>query len=89
LVQTGHSIAEFAYEFPQHFKNWKETSNTLVSLSIQDENHLQRLYEKLMWRDAHVIRFTEPDIGDQLTAICYYGTPEMRKITNKLNLTLS
>jgi len=34
------------------------------------------------------VAFTEPDIGDQLTSICFYGTPEMRKITNKLKLAL-
>ena len=88
LVQTGHAIAEFAHKHPQLFKDWVETSNYLVSLSTQDENHLEKLYEKLKWRGAQVIRFTEPDIGDQLTAICFYGTPEMRKITNRLNLAL-
>jgi len=38
---------------------------------------------------ATVVAFHEPDIDNQLTSICYYGTPEMRKITNKLELALS
>jgi len=88
LVQTGHAIAEFAHKHPQQFKHWVETSNYLVSLSTQDENQLERLYWKLKDNGADVIRFTEPDIGDQLTSICYYGTPELRKITNRLNLAL-
>ena len=88
MVQSGHAIVEFANKHPQPFKDWTETSNYLISLSVQDENHLKRLYEKLKWRGANVVAFTEPDIGDQLTAICYYGTPELRKITNKLDLAL-
>ena len=89
LVQSGHSIAEFAHKFPDRFKEWIEKSNYLISLSTKDEAHLFMLYEKLKWADADVVAFTEPDINNQLTAICFYGTPEMRKITNKLKLALS
>jgi len=66
-----------------------ETSEYLVSLSIENEEKLQRLYYKLQDNGADVVAFKEPDIGDQLTSICYYGTPELRKITNKLELSLS
>ena len=89
LVQTGHAIAEFAHKHPQLFTHWTTTTNYLISKAVQDEKHLKRLYEKLKWRGADVVAFTEPDIGDQLTAICFYGTPEMRKITNKFKLALS
>jgi hypothetical protein len=60
----------------------------MISLSIQDENQLKKLLKKLQFRDANVVAFHEPDIGDQLTSICFYGTPELRKLTNKLNLAL-
>jgi len=63
-------------------------SEYLVSLSTNNEEKLQRLYYKLLDNGADVVGFTEPDIGDQLTAICYYGTPEMRKHTNNLDLAL-
>jgi hypothetical protein len=66
-----------------------ENSEYLVSLSVDNEDKLQRLFYKLQDNGADVIAFTEPDIGDQLTAICYYGTPELRKITNKLELALN
>ena len=89
LVQTGHAIAEFAHKHPQLFTDWTTSSNYLISKAVQDEENLKRLYEKLKWRGADVVGFTEPDIGDQLTAICFYGTPEMRKITNKYKLALS
>jgi len=66
-----------------------ETSEYLVSLSIDNEEKLQRLFYKLQDNGADVVAFTEPDIDNQLTSICYYGTPELRKITNKLELSLS
>lgn len=89
VPQTTHSVTKFAHEFPEKFKDWYENSQYVVCLSVPNENHLKKLYEKLKWRDADVVAFTEPDIGNQLTAICYYGTPELRKITNKLKLALS
>lgn len=89
LVQTGHSIAEFAHQYPTHFHEWIQNSNYLVSLSVDNEENLNELYDKLKYFGANVVAFTEPDINDQLTSICYYGTPELRKLTQKLNLALN
>ena len=88
MVQSGHALGRFAHHFPNHFTDWITTSEYLVSLSIDNEDKLQRLFYKLQDNGADVVAFTEPDIGDQLTAICYYGTPEMRKHTNKLETAL-
>ena len=89
LVQSAHSLAEFAHQFPNHFKDWKQNSNYIISLSVDNEEKLQRLYYKLQDNGANVVAFTEPDINDQLTSICYYGTPELRKLTEKLDLALN
>lgn len=88
LVQSAHSLAEFAQQFPDKFAEWKQQSNYLISLSVDNEEKLQRLFYKLQDNGADVVAFTEPDINDQLTSICYYGTPEMRKHTDKLDLAL-
>jgi hypothetical protein len=88
LVQSGHAIAEFVQQFPDKFAEWKQQSNYLISLSVDNEERLQRLFYKLQDNGADVVAFTEPDIDNQLTAICYYGTPEMRKITQNLDLAL-
>jgi hypothetical protein len=87
-VQTGHSIAEFAHLYPNHFNDWMRESKYLVSLSVDNEESLKDLYNKLKSNGANVVAFTEPDIQDQLTSICYFGTPEMRKHTQKLDLAL-
>jgi len=61
----------------------------VVALSIDNEEKLQHLYEKLLWRGANVTQFSEPDIGDQMTSLCFLGTPELIKNTNNLKLALS
>lgn len=86
LVQSNHSIADFAYEHPLEFKKWKEESNSIVSLSIGDQDKLIDLYDKLSKLTACTI-FYEPDISSY-TSICLYGTPEIRKKLSKLPLAL-
>ena len=89
MAQTVHSSSRFAYHYPELHREWIEQSEYVVSLSVDNEEKLQRLYYKLQDNGAVVVAFHEPDIDNQLTSICYYGTPEMIKITNKLNLALS
>jgi len=88
LCQTGHAIADFAHELPQFFKSWKDNSNYLISLSAKDENQLNNIYEKLRDRGAPIIAFREPDLDDQLTALCFYGLPHYRKLVSNLPLAL-
>jgi len=88
LAETIHSVSEFAFKFPDRFQHWKTTSNYVVALSIDDEEKLEDLYSRLKWHGADVIGFNEPDINNQLTSICYYGTPELQKHTSKLKLAL-
>lgn len=88
VAQSCHAIADFAHELPQFFKSWKDKSNYLISLATQDEQSLQKLYDKLRERGAPIIAFREPDIGDELTAICFYGLPHYRRIVSNLPLAL-
>ena len=69
-------------------REWIEKSEYVVSLSVSNEEQLQHLYDKLLSNGATVMAFREPDIQNQLTSICYYGTPEMRKLTSNLELAL-
>ena len=58
-------------------------------LSVDNEEKLKEIHTKLKWFNAHVVTFNEPDMGNQLTAIAYYGTPKLMKITQHLKLALS
>ena len=86
VCQSLHSLADFAFEFPEDFKKWKLESNSIISLSIKNEYELKDLYQKLKDISPSVI-FFEPDI-DQHTSICVYGTPEVRKMLAKFPLAL-
>ena len=89
LAQSIHSSNRFAYHYPELHREWIEKSEYVISLSVKNEEQLKDLYDKLKWYGAHVVAFYEPDINNQMTSICYYGTPEMRKHTQKLDLALS
>ena len=88
MVQSMHSLADFAHELPQFFKSWKDNSNYLISLATQDEQSLENIYNKLCEHGAPIVAFREPDHYDQLTAICFYGLPHYRKLVSNLPLAL-
>lgn len=88
VVQSNHSIVDFIFKFPSLSQHWKETSNSIISLSVPTLNELEKLSQKLKSLGYFVSEFNEPDIGDELTAITVYGTPEVRKKLNYLPLAL-
>jgi peptidyl-tRNA hydrolase len=87
VVQSAHSLAEFAAEHPQTFLKWKKDTNSIICLSVKDEETLLKLYEKLS-KKTQSSSFYEPDV-DAFTAICVYGTPEIRKSLSHLPLVLN
>ena len=89
LAQSIHSATEFAHKHPNLFNDWMTTSQYVVSLSVDNEEKLKDIFDKLKYFGANIVSFCEPDINNQWTVICYYGTPELRKITQKLDLALN
>lgn len=85
-VQSTHSIADFAHDHPQHFAEWKSTSNSIICLSAKSEDHLLKLYEKYKGKTPTTI-FFEPDVN-AYTSLCLFGTPEIRKSLSHLSLLL-
>ena len=88
LVQSNHAVADFAYEHPQKFREWKDTSNYIISLQIPDEHQLIKLYEKLSDQGAIATLFREPDIEDEATSFAFFGTEDLRKKVSNLKLSL-
>lgn len=85
-VQSTHSIADFAHEFPDTFRKWKNESNSIICLSAKSEEHLLKLYEKYSLLTP-TIKFFEPDVNEW-TSICLYATPDIRKKLSSLPLIL-
>ena len=86
VPQAAHSLADFAYIYPETFKKWKEESNSIICLSAKSQEHLLNLYHKFSSRTEGVL-FYEPDV-DEHTSVCLYGTPEVRKGLSHLPLSL-
>jgi len=86
LPQSLHAIADFAYENPETFHNWKQESNSVICLSVESEERLLKYYDKLS-KITPSTKFYEPDV-DEWTSICVYGTPDVRKRLSHLPLAL-
>jgi len=54
-----------------------------VSLSVSNEEQLLNLYDNLKSNGASIVAFHEPHYENQMTSLCYYGTPPMRKLMRK------
>lgn len=83
-VQSCHSVADFASNYPGKFLKWKQESNSIICLSVRDENELKDLYQKLKF-DTESVIFWEPDLN-AYTSICLYGSPEIRRRLKYLTL---
>lgn len=88
VVQTAHAIADFAYDHFDLFKQWKQESNSIITLAVKNEQSLIDIYVKLKEITPHITSFREPDIDNQMTAIAVYSTPEMRKMLCHIPLAL-
>jgi len=83
---SAHAVADFAFEHPEIFKQWKEESNSIICLAAKSEEHLLKLYEKYS-KITPAVKFFEPDVNEY-TSICLYVTPSIRKSLSSLPLTL-
>jgi peptidyl-tRNA hydrolase len=69
MLQAAHAAIEFQHEHHEIAKEWNTNSKYLVFLSVENEEKLQRLLEKIQFKNLKYSVFLEPDIGNQLTAI--------------------
>ena len=86
LAQTGHAIAEFCLTHHTEAKKWN--NNYLISLSIENEEKLEKLSSIFEENNILFSKFYEPDIGNELTSICFIETEFTRKYTKCLKLAL-
>lgn len=87
-VQSSHSLLDYVIQHPQISSQWNIHSNYLISLSAKDEDHLQKLSQKLDKLGVEHIKFYEPDIGNQLTSIAFMSNTALRKKFANLPLLL-
>ena len=86
-VQASHAMRQFQAEYPEVERQWFETSNTLVLLSVPNEQSLARLLYKATDRDIKASAFREPDLSNALTAVAL--EPDGAKLVRNLPLALN
>jgi peptidyl-tRNA hydrolase len=85
IVQSAHSVADFAVQHPEIFKDWHEQSNSLICLAVPDLNELHKFIDKCKEKDIKYTEFYEPDVN-QITSVCLEPSDKARKITSSLKL---
>jgi hypothetical protein len=68
-------------------KRWN--NNYLISLSIESEEKLFYFSKKLNELEIPYSIFTEPDIGDELTSLCFIETEDTKNLTRRLQVSLN
>lgn len=87
-MQTSHAVADFIFEHPQIAKEWKDTSNYIVTLAAKDQLQLQNLILKLQEKGISYTAFREPDIDNQITAVAIQPSESTRKLCSSYPLAL-
>lgn len=87
-VQSTHAAIDFVFEHPTRAGPWHRDSNTLVMLTVKNVNGLRHLMRKCDYLRLAYTVFREPDIGNQITAICIEPHPEAYKMVAKLPLLI-
>jgi peptidyl-tRNA hydrolase len=88
-VQASHAIIKFVFEHPQIANNWYNISQYLVELSVNNQEELLELVEKLKWKDISFSEFREPDLDNELTAIALEPSEKARRVVSSMPLLLS
>lgn len=84
-VQSTHAAINFIFEHQDRAGPWHE-SNYLVQLSVANEKELEELIGKCQKAYLALTIFKEPDIDNQITAICIEPSKLTQKIVKKLPL---
>jgi hypothetical protein len=79
-VQAGHALAEYLLRGPW---NSKWDNETLVYLGVENKFELEKLIYKFDNRSIKFVKFIEPDLNDEVTAI---ATEYDGSITSGLDL---
>ena len=88
MTQSLHACVAFTQLYPEIIQEWTRLSNYIVVLSVKDESDLIKLSTKLSCENINFSSFTEPDINNQVTAICIEPCDRSRRICSNFPLAL-
>lgn len=85
-VQATHAAIDFQHEHQAEAINWHTKSNYLAILTTSDQESLIRLITKAIVTGIKHTIFREPDIDNEITAICFEASDAARKLTSSCPL---
>jgi hypothetical protein len=86
--QAIHSVIEFIFMFPEETKNWHDTSNHIVFLEADDDEHLGQLMADAYQLGIYSVGFHEPNLDNDLTSVVFEPTLKSKELLKELPLAL-
>lgn len=83
-----HALAEFLINFKTEAMKWYTESNSIVFLCTENENTLLEFVNKIKSKNIKYSEFREPDLNNQLTAICIEPSSKTKKLCYHFKLAL-
>lgn len=87
-VQAAHAAIDFQHQHSSIAREWNINSNYLIFLSVQDEQELKRFIQKFQIYGLNHTVFAEPDLDNQVTAVCVEPSERTMKLCSHLPLAL-
>lgn len=88
MTQAIHSIALFFKQHPDIAHAWQSNWQGLTVLAVKNKVHLQDLISKLAKSNIPFSVFTEPDIGNEPTAIAIAPCEAAKRLCSSIPLAL-
>ena len=85
-AQSVHGAIVFTLTYPDLVRAWHDTSNNVVLLEAKDEAALVKLAARAAAASVPLCTFSEPDLGDEMTALAL--GPTGYRLVSSLPLTL-
>ena len=87
-LESSHGAFAFGVRFPALTKEWLETSNYLIVVTVADEDELAALLTKAGHADLHRVPVREPDLGGALTCVVLEPGDIAKRLCANLPLAL-
>ena len=88
IAQALHASREFRDIYPQIDELWYKHSNYVAILQVADLTALKSLMYRLQENGIKFVSFREPDLDNELTALCVEPGTKSRKLLSSLPLAL-
>lgn len=88
VAQAIHAAFQFSQQHPDLVRPWHQDSQYLVVLAAPSEHALRALSAKAMQRGLPHSTWTEPDLGDEATAIAFAPGEAARRLCSSLPLAM-